>query len=155
MGLKILVVVTMSLLAVSCGSSDDMANQTIAGKDVADTQAITQTETPAAVEAVAIDEKVVATSGSATPVQTDDKTAAGEAVYKKACVSCHMTGAAGAPKLSDASAWAARIEKGPAALVQSAMTGVPGTAMMARGACGACSDADIKAAVDYMIAQSR
>lgn len=155
MGMKILVVVTMSLLAVSCGSSDDMANQTIAGKDAADSQAISQTEAQAVVEAVTTEEKVVATPEPATPAQTDDKTAAGEAVYKKACISCHMTGAAGAPKLGDASVWAARIEKGAAALVQSAMTGVPGTAMMARGACGACSDADIKAAVDYMIAQSR
>ncbi len=64
-----------------------------------------------------------------------------------------MTGAAGAPKLGDASAWESRIAKGASALVQSAITGVPGTAMMARGACGTCSDDDIKAAVDYMIAQ--
>lgn len=44
---------------------------------------------------------------------------------------------------------------GAATLVQSAIAGVPGTAMMARGDCGTCSDDDIKAAVDYMIAQIR
>jgi cytochrome c5 len=65
-----------------------------------------------------------------------------------------MTGAAGAPRLGDASAWESRIAKGNTALVQSAINGVPGTAMTARGTCGACSDNDIEAAVEYMIAQS-
>ena len=88
------------------------------------------------------------------PGKTDD-TASGEAVYKRACVGCHMTGAAGAPRVGDASAWESRIARGSASLVQTAINGVPGTAMMARGTCGTCSDDDIKAAVEYMIVQSR
>lgn len=92
---------------------------------------------------------------AATAPAASDSIADGEAVYKQACVSCHMTGAAGAPKVGDASAWQPRIDRGVDALVQSAITGVPGTAMVAKGACNGCSDDDIRAAVEYMIAQSR
>lgn len=43
---------------------------------------------------------------------------AGEEVYKGQCAACHATGAAGAPKLADAAAWAPRIKTGFEALVQ-------------------------------------
>ena len=46
---------------------------------------------------------------------------AGEEVYKGQCAACHATGAAGAPKLADAAAWAPRIKTGFEALVQSAL----------------------------------
>jgi len=153
---KILLVATLSLLVVSCGKSDESTQVTNTGSEVPDTQVATVTETPTAVEAIKQAEETVAASETMTQAAAQkDAAAGGEAVYKKACISCHMTGAAGAPKLGDASAWESRIAKGASALVQSAITGVPGTAMMARGACGTCSDDDIKAAVDYMIAQVR
>ena len=153
---KILLVATLSLLVVSCGKSDESAQVTNTGNEVTDTQVTTVTEAPATAETIKLAEETVAVSEPVTQApQQADSAAGGEAVYKKACISCHMTGAAGAPKLGDASAWESRIAKGASALVQSAITGVPGTAMMARGACGTCSDDDIKAAVDYMIAQVR
>jgi cytochrome c5 len=130
MAKNILVVAVLSLIAVACGKSDD-------GDDVRNKAVI---EAPAS-----------AAESAAASEQAD----AGEAVYKRACVGCHMTGAAGAPKVGDANAWESRIAKGNAALVQSAIAGVPGTAMMARGTCGTCSDDEIRAAVEYMIAQSR
>ena len=34
----------------------------------------------------------------------------GEEVYNGACMACHATGAAGAPMVGDAGAWAARME---------------------------------------------
>ena len=77
----------------------------------------------------------------------------GDQVYKKSCIGCHASGAAGAPKLGDATAWKARIEKGLSALYASAVKGVPGTAMMAKGTCVTCSDAELKAAVDYMVSK--
>ena len=143
----ILVVMISSLLAVACGKSDEGADVASASKDASDAQSRTVTETPTR-ESVTAPETV-----TQVPEQTGNA-AAGETVYKKACVGCHMTGAAGAPMLGDASAWESRIAKGSTALVQSAINGVPGTAMTARGTCGACSDNDIKAAVEYMIAQS-
>ena len=79
----------------------------------------------------------------------------GEQVYKKSCVGCHGTGAAGAPKIGDAVAWGPRIAKGNDALYNSAKIGVPGTAMMAKGTCGACSDEELEAAVDFMISGSK
>ncbi|MCW8830875.1 MAG: c-type cytochrome [Gammaproteobacteria bacterium] len=79
----------------------------------------------------------------------------GEQVYKKSCVNCHGTGVANAPKLGDVVAWGPRIAKGNEALYNSAIKGVPGTAMMAKGTCGACSDQELKAAVDFMVSGSK
>lgn len=53
-------------------------------------------------------------------------------------------------KIGDAAAWKPRIGKGIEVLYISALQGVPGTAMMAKGTCAACSDNELKAAVDYM-----
>jgi cytochrome c5 len=156
MRIKILVIATLSLLVVSCGKSDEAAQVAATNNGISDAQVATVSEKPATVEAVKAAEETVTAPMSSTQAPVKAETAAGgEAVYKKACISCHMTGAAGAPKLGDAAAWKARIAKGAAALVQSAITGVPGTAMMARGTCGTCSDEDIKAAVEYMVVQSR
>jgi cytochrome c5 len=79
----------------------------------------------------------------------------GEEVYNTACMACHSTGAAGAPKVGDAAAWAARIAKGTDALYASGVNGVAGTGMIAKGGCVACSDEEIHAAVDYMVANSQ
>ena len=76
----------------------------------------------------------------------------GMAVYNRACLACHMTGAANAPKFGDKAAWAPRIAKGMDALMQSVINGVPGTAMPPRGTCADCSDEDLKAAIEYMVA---
>ena len=79
----------------------------------------------------------------------------GEDVYNSACMACHSTGAAGAPKLGDAAAWAERIARGNDALYSSAINGVAGTGMMAKGGCMNCSDEETKAAVDYMVTGSQ
>ena len=47
----------------------------------------------------------------------------GEDVFKGQCAACHSTGAAGAPKLGDAAAWASRIKTGYDALLNSAIKG--------------------------------
>ncbi|MEM0954042.1 MAG: c-type cytochrome [Pseudomonadota bacterium] len=75
----------------------------------------------------------------------------GEEVYNSACMACHNSGAAGAPKLGDVAAWSPRISKGRDALHNSGLNGVAGTGMIAKGGCMACSDEEIIAAVDYMI----
>ena len=76
----------------------------------------------------------------------------GKAIYDKTCVACHGTGAAGAPKLGDGGAWAPRIKTGPAALSASAIKGKG--AMPARGGNANLSDAEVQAAVNYIISQS-
>lgn len=79
----------------------------------------------------------------------------GVQVYQKFCVACHGVGVAGAPKFGDAAAWAPRIAKGNDGLYNSAKKGVPGTAMMAKGTCGACSDEELEAAVDFMVSTAK
>lgn len=77
----------------------------------------------------------------------------GEEIYKTKCATCHATGAAGAPKLGDAATWAPRMEKGIETLYQSAINGFQG--MPAKGLCFDCSDAELKASVDYMVENSK
>ena len=79
----------------------------------------------------------------------------GEDVYNAACLACHATGAGGAPLYADVAAWADRIAKGTEVLYASGINGVPGTGMIAKGGCMNCSDEEIEAAVDYMIAGSQ
>jgi cytochrome c5 len=71
----------------------------------------------------------------------------GEDVFKAQCSACHATGAAGAPKFQDATAWAPRIKQGLEALVHSALTGKG--AMAAQGG-GDFNDTEIARGVVYM-----
>lgn len=75
----------------------------------------------------------------------------GEQVYQAACAACHNNGAAGAPKLADAGAWAARIKTGYDTLLNSALKGKG--AMGAQGG-GDYSDVEIGRAVVYMANQA-
>lgn len=78
----------------------------------------------------------------------------GEEVYKTKCFACHDTGAAGAPKIGDAALWGARMdEKGLDLLVTNAINGING--MPPKGTCGDCSDEEIAASVEYIIAGSQ
>jgi cytochrome c5 len=96
-----------------------------------------------------------ASCGGASQVAASSGPRSGEDVYNTACMACHSTGAAGAPKLGDAGAWADRIAKGTDALYNSGVNGVPGTGMMAKGGCVSCSDEEVNAAVDYMVSGSQ
>jgi cytochrome c5 len=73
--------------------------------------------------------------------------ATGDAVYKAQCSACHDSGAAGAPKLGDSGAWAARIKTGYDALLASALKGKG--AMAAQGG-GQFDDLEIGRAVVFI-----
>lgn len=73
----------------------------------------------------------------------------GKAVYDGTCQMCHTMGIAGAPKLGDKAQWTDRLAKGTATLENSAINGIG--IMPAKGANAKLSDADVKAAVAYMI----
>jgi cytochrome c5 len=75
----------------------------------------------------------------------------GESVYKASCAACHAAGIAGAPKIGDKAAWAPRIAKGKPMLYEHSLKGF--NAMPAKGGNTALSDADVKLAVDYQLAQ--
>jgi nitrite reductase (NO-forming) len=74
----------------------------------------------------------------------------GEKLYNSACVACHSTGAAGAPKLGDRNAWAPLMAKGHEELLKIAISGKG--AMPPRGATNA-DDATLRAAVGYMLSK--
>jgi cytochrome c5 len=77
----------------------------------------------------------------------------GRATFDATCGVCHATGVAGAPKLGDKAAWAPRIAQGMDALHNSALKGK--NAMPPKGGNTALSDADVSAAVDFMVSQSK
>lgn len=75
----------------------------------------------------------------------------GKAVYSQTCAACHVSGVGGAPKLTDKAAWAPRLKGGQGAMVASVLKGKG--AMPAKGGNASLSDADVKAAVEYMVGQ--
>lgn len=77
----------------------------------------------------------------------------GEQVFNSTCQGCHATGAAGAPKVGDKSAWGPRIAKGMPTLYQHAMQGF--NAMPPKGMCMNCSDEEIKNAVNFMVSKAK
>ena len=77
----------------------------------------------------------------------------GEEIYNGSCVSCHGTGAAGAPKMGDKAAWAPRIATGMDALLANATKGL--NAMPPKGLCMACSEAELQSAIEYMVSNSQ
>jgi cytochrome c5 len=81
----------------------------------------------------------------------------GKSVYNTTCVVCHGAGIAGAPKFGDKSAWTARIAEGNDTLYAHAIQGFQGKGgvMPPKGGNTTLADADVKAAVDYMIAAAK
>ena len=112
---------------------------------------------PAAATAPAAEQAAAAPAPektAATPAA--EKTAAapaagnaeGKKIFETTCVVCHGTGVAGAPKAGDKAAWAPRLKQGMPALYHAAINGL--NAMPARGGNPAYTDAQMKAAVDYL-----
>lgn len=77
----------------------------------------------------------------------------GAQVYAKSCNACHASGVAGAPKYGDKAAWAARSKAGVDALVASVLKGKG--AMPPKGGQASASDAEIRAAVEYLLAAAK
>ena len=90
---------------------------------------------------------------AAEPAAAEADLAAGEGIYGRACVACHATGVAGAPKLGDKPAWAPRVAQGMDSMLATAVNGRG--AMPPRGTCMDCSDEDLQAAIAYMVSQAQ
>jgi cytochrome c5 len=71
-------------------------------------------------------------------------------LYNKACIACHASGAAGAPKTGDKAAWTPRLAKGMDTLLTHAKDGF--NAMPPKGMCMDCTDAEFKAIIQFMSA---
>ncbi|QXL84337.1 cytochrome c5 family protein [Comamonas sp. NLF-1-9] len=102
--------------------------------------------TPAAAPAAA------APAASASAGADDAHAAAGKKIYETTCAACHGTGVAGAPKFGDKAAWAPRLAAGFDEVLKIATHGKG--AMPPKGGSNA-SDADFKAAVEYLVNSAR
>jgi cytochrome c5 len=103
----------------------------------------------AAAAAAAIAAAPAAKPAAAAPAAASD----GKKIYDTTCVACHGTGLAGAPKLGDKAAWAPRLKAGMPTVYEIALKGKG--AMPPKGGNMSLSDADVKAAVDYMVNASK
>ena len=84
---------------------------------------------------------------------SEETLATGKMVYEKTCAACHATGLVGAPKIGDKEAWSAHIHHGVDHMVESVIKGKG--AMPAKGGNASLSDDEVKAAVGYIVEQSR
>jgi cytochrome c5 len=111
---------------------------------------------PAAPAATAPAASAPAAAPAAPAAPAKASAEAGKKVYDTACVACHGTGVAGAPKAGDKAAWAPRIAQGQATLYEHAIKGFQGkSGMMPPKGGSAASDEEVKAAVDFMVAAAK
>ncbi|WP_175763163.1 c-type cytochrome [Burkholderia ambifaria] len=81
-----------------------------------------------------------------------DAASAGKALYTQVCQACHAAGVLGAPKFGSKEDWAPRLKESMDTVYNYALHGKG--AMPPKGGSSA-SDADVKAAVDYMVNASK
>lgn len=77
----------------------------------------------------------------------------GEKVYKGTCSICHKSGLKGAPRLGIKEDWEARLTQSNEVLYEHAVKGFRGKkgVMPSRGSNAKLTDAEVRAAVDYMV----
>jgi cytochrome c5 len=84
--------------------------------------------------------------------QSADASGAGKTLYQQVCQACHAVGVLGAPKFGNKDDWAPRLKDSMDVVYNYALHGKG--AMPPKGGSTA-SDADVKAAVDYMVSASK
>jgi cytochrome c5 len=114
-------------------------------------------DAPAAAAPAAATPAPIAATAAAAPavavVAAGGDSSKGKALYDVACTACHAAGIAGAPKFGDKVAWAPRAKEGVPHLVEAVIKGKG--AMPAKGGKPDATEADIKAAVEYMLASAK
>jgi cytochrome c5 len=112
-----------------------------------------QEQAPAAPEAAAPAVPEAAAPAAGAAVAGID----GKKIFGSVCALCHAAGVAGAPKPGDKADWGPRIAQGTDLLYKHAIEGFTGAKgmMPARGGSATLKDDEVKAAVDYMVAQSK
>lgn len=151
-----------AILALSACSGDKGTEEPVAEE----TPAVEVVEEPVVEEAPAAEaEPVVEEAPAETAPAEETATAetegaaatevlaanAGEELYNAQCVACHGAGLLNAPKFGDKEAWAPRIAKGKDTLH---MHSAKGFNQMPAQAANGVSEAQVYAAVDYMVAAS-
>ena len=98
-----------------------------------------------------------ASAALAANVPFDGRTDGAEIFNNGPCTGCHTAGVGGAPKLDAAGIGARAAEQGVEMLIKKATEGFQGAAgvMPAKGGNPALTDAQMKAVVEWMVAQSK
>ncbi|WP_321844124.1 c-type cytochrome [Paraburkholderia bannensis] len=91
-------------------------------------------------------------SAPADGAASADASQAGKALYTQVCQACHAAGVLGAPKFGNKADWAPRLKDPMDTIYNYALHGKG--QMPAKGGSNA-SDADVKAAVDYMVSAAK
>jgi cytochrome c5 len=82
----------------------------------------------------------------------------GKTIYDNLCHACHTAGVAGAPKLGDKTNWGPRVAQGMDTLLKHAIDGYrgpDGNVMPPKGGNPALTDAQVKAAVSWIVDQTK
>ena len=122
-------------------------------------EAVAQRLKPVGYVAIADDAPAPATPTASAPTARPSGPAVASAkvdggkVYQTVCAMCHSTGLMGSPKFGDKAAWKPRIAEGLPTLHEHAIKGI--RTMPAKGGNASLSDAEVSAAVDYMVGQSK
>ena len=151
-----LLLVTSLALIPGCGNKNEVA--TTPGHALAAVDASRSTDTPTPAQA----SEQPSPLGNAKPQPVTAATpdlsnmAIGEKVYKGTCSICHKTGLNGAPRLGNKKDWEPRLAQGNEILYARAIDGYRGSkgSMPSRGSNPRLSDAEVKAAVDYIVANA-
>ena len=111
---------------------------------------------PADTTAAAAPAPVAAAPAAAPAPAPVAENTVGKKVYGSVCSMCHAANVAGAPKPGDKADWGPRIAQGNDTLYKHAIEGFTGAKgmMPPRGGGSTLTDDELKAAVDYMVAQS-
>lgn len=157
---KLALVLALAAALGACSRQEDSAST--AARSVTPAPGTPAPSAPAADTTVAANTTSTAPAPSSTSPDASTAGAmgaagAGQDTYGKACVACHGAGVAGAPKLGDKGDWGPRIAQGNDTLYKHALEGFTGKKgmMPPKGGNTALADADVKAAVDYMVAQGK
>jgi|ETNmetMinimDraft_9_1059917.scaffolds.fasta_scaffold33870_2 cytochrome c5 len=89
------------------------------------------------------------TNNTLSETDTEAKSRTGEQVASSSCTGCHSSGVLGAPIAGNKTDWEPRLERGITELLKTAKLGKG--AMPPKGTCATCSDAELQAAIEFMI----
>ncbi|HKR41626.1 MAG TPA: c-type cytochrome [Paraburkholderia sp.] len=119
------------------------------GASGADTNAAQAQAAAAAIAAIPQASSAPAAGGGS---QSADASQAGKALYQQVCQACHAAGVLGAPKFGNKADWAPRLKEPMDTVYNYALHG---KGQMPPKGGSTASDADVKAAVDYMVSAAK
>ena len=152
LGLLAVLIIVFLVLALYLGADEDAVARKQANKVSANTVPV------GVVNLLDEDAEDVEVAAVATAATDEDPAAMGERVYNGLCISCH-SGLPNIPKIGDIAAWEPRIAQGMALLYEHSIKGFISEggliAMPPKGGNMNLTDEEVKAAVDYMVANSQ